>query len=60
MFERTKMLGLFMISSAAVANASVSPTVEIAPGVLMPVMSVGTWVYGNGKPTDPSIAVGPW
>lgn len=33
------------------------PTVEIAPGVKMPFVNVGTWSYGNGQPSDPSIGV---
>jgi len=36
------------------------PTVEIAPGVNMPSINVGTWSYGNGQPSDPSIGVPPW
>lgn len=36
------------------------PTVEIAPGVHMPTLSLGTWSLGNGDPSDPSIGVPPW
>ena len=34
-----------------------TPTVEIAPGVHMPRVNLGTWQLGNGKPSDPSIGV---
>ena len=42
-------------------SATTSPTtVEIAPGVVMPLVNLGTWSLGNGKPSDPSVGVPPW
>lgn len=37
-----------------------TPTVEIAPGVNMPLVNLGTWSLGNGKPSDPSVGVPAW
>ena len=34
--------------------------VEIAPGVSMPLINLGTWQLGNGKPSDPAVGVPPW
>lgn len=48
------------LASATQLPPAVSPTVEISPGVRMPVINVGTWSLGNGKPSDPSIGVPAW
>lgn len=43
--------------AAAVAGTT---TTEIAPGVHMPLLNLGTWQKGNGKPSDPSVGVPVW
>eukprot|EP01062_Namystynia_karyoxenos_P002541 TRINITY_DN1088_c0_g1_i8.p2 TRINITY_DN1088_c0_g1~~TRINITY_DN1088_c0_g1_i8.p2 ORF type:complete len:300 (+),score=134.41 TRINITY_DN1088_c0_g1_i8:91-900(+) len=50
-----------MLAAAAVAAAFAAvPTKEIAPGVNMPIINLGTWQKGNGKPSDPSVGVPEW
>eukprot|EP01065_Artemidia_motanka_P019317 TRINITY_DN2291_c3_g1_i1.p1 TRINITY_DN2291_c3_g1~~TRINITY_DN2291_c3_g1_i1.p1 ORF type:complete len:289 (+),score=113.83 TRINITY_DN2291_c3_g1_i1:60-869(+) len=44
----------------AAAALAATPTVQIAPGVNMPMVNLGTWQKGNGKPSDPSIGVPVW
>lgn len=47
----SSVIGVVMFAIGA------TPTVEIAPGVHMPRVNLGTWQLGNGKPSDPSIGV---
>lgn len=57
------LLGCFVMGGLPFSNAIPSPTnptVEIAPGVRMPWLNLGTWQLANNKPSDPSIGVGPW
>lgn len=59
-FEISTILLFFIMMLPLLLVSTISgtvPTVEIAPGVNMPSINVGTWSYGNGQPSDPSIGV---
>ena len=56
--RNTKMALLSFVAGGLVLGVhSATPTVEIAPGVHMPRVNLGTWQLGNGQPSDPSIGV---
>jgi len=50
-----------LLATVPVLVCAQSPhTVEIAKGVFMPQVNLGTWSLGNGDPSDPSVGVPPW
>jgi hypothetical protein len=57
--RNTKMARVlsFVAGGLVLGVHSATPTVEIAPGVHMPRVNLGTWQLGNGQPSDPSIGV---